>query len=136
MRRSKTLMIVFSIIAFASPALAGYFDGVSPRRKSGAGTTTIKSEKAFLEGDYEEVVRISNSYAAGGSRINDELEYMAGRALLKLGRLDEARNRFTKVVNRSNRDELLDESYLGLADSYYLEGDHGKAAEHYEKVLR
>jgi len=139
MKRLKVLIIILSMVALAPPALAGYFDRGPSDGESTVGykgTTMRKVEKAFMEGDYEEVVRISKSYSMHRSKINDELEYMTGRALLKLGRLDEARNCFTRVVNYSNRDDLLDESYLGLADSYYLEGDYRKATEHYEKVLR
>ncbi len=140
MRKSNSLFIAAVLIgAFSLPAHGGYFDrgpSDSDRDDGYKGRALKKAEEAFIEDDYEEVVRIGDSYPAKGSKINDELEYMEGRALLKLGRFDEARNCFTRVVNHSNRDELLDESYMGLADSYFLEGDYEKAKEHYDNVLR
>ncbi|MBL7072031.1 MAG: tetratricopeptide repeat protein [Candidatus Omnitrophica bacterium] len=135
------VIAVLSVCIFSAESFAGtgYFNRSASRGKL---TRTYKSsalnkaEKAFIEGEYGEVVNICNDYSVEGDRVNDELQYIAGRALLKLGRFDEARNRFSKVVNYSKSDALLDESYIGLADSYYLENNYEKAKEYYEKVLR
>ena len=140
MKRQGIFTIVSMLIwMLTQPAYGGYFDrDPSGERPRGGykGTAARKAEEAFLKGDYEEVVILNNNYSKGGSRINDDLEHITGLALLKLGRSDEARNCFTRVVNHSERDDLLDESYIGLADSYYLEEDYGKAIEYYENVLR
>lgn len=129
------------IILIAAPcAYSGiYFDTEPPEKKSDRAqrsATLDRAEEAFMKGDYEEVVDIGSRYSIRGTKLNDKIQYLVGRALLKLARFDEARNRFSTVVNYSKSDEFLDEAYIGLADSYYLEGDYNNAKEHYEKVMR
>lgn len=118
---------------------AGYFDRGPDEDKPKAEHVSFslkKIEKVFLEGKYEEVVDTIKGYSARGSKLDDDSQYLMGRALLKLGRFSEARDYFSNVVNYSKGDKLLDKAYIGLADSYYLENDYEKAIEHYEKVLR
>jgi TolA-binding protein len=98
-------------------------------------SSLLKAEKAFIKGDYEEVIILGSSYLSRRTK-EDELQYLAGRALLKLERFNEARNRFTIVINYSDNDKFLDKAHMGLADSYYLEGDYDKAKEYYEKVMK
>jgi tetratricopeptide (TPR) repeat protein len=143
MMRIKILIytIILSAVIVATPAYAGtgMFDRGSSERESrrrGKSITLPKVEQAFVEGDYEKVIIIGTGYTSRRTKRDDELQYLMGRALLKLERFEEARNRFSRVINDSDSDKLLDESYLGLADSYYLEGDYKKAKEHYEKVMR
>lgn len=137
----KFIIVAILVIGIPAPRVYGgtYFDKGFPEEKSDRARSSFtleKAEKAFMESNYEDVVNIGNSYLARRTKLNDELQYLTGRALLKLGRFDEARNRFSSVVNYSKSDNLLDKAYIGLADSYFLEGDYKKAKEHYEKVMR
>ena len=142
MKKGIFIFMLASHIVFVSASVYGginMFDGRPPdtgktrMRKSSA---LIKAEKAFVKGDYEEVLIIGSSYLTSKTKLDDELQHLTGRALLKLERFDEARNRFSRVINYSDNDEFLDKAHMGLADSYYLEGDYSKAKEYYEKVIR
>lgn len=135
------ILIILLVIFTTSTAYGGismFEKGPSERKSTrrGKSTALTKAEQAFIKGDYEGVIIIGNSYLTQRTKSDDELQYLMGRALLKLNRFDEARNRFSRVINDSDSDRLLDESYIGLADSYYLEGDYKKAKEYYEKVIR
>ena len=140
----KVIFIVSLILMAGSitlPAYAGIsiFDSGPSGRKStvlSKGSALIKAEKAFIKGKYEEVLRIGNDYLTYRARPDDGMQYLMGKALLKLERFNEARNRFSRILNDSDDDNFLDDAYRGLADSYYLERDYKKAKEHYEKVIR
>lgn len=137
----RTVLVTVLIILIVAPcAYSGtYFDTEPPGEKSDRArrsATLDRAEEAFIKGNYEEVVDIGSRYSGRGAKLKDEMQYLMGRALLKLARYDEARNRFSTVINYSKSDEFLDKAYIGLADSYYLEGDYNKAKEHYEKVMR
>jgi len=99
-------------------------------------STLRKAEQAFLKGDYEEVVIVCSTYGASQRKLDEELQCIAGRALLKLRRFGEARNRFSRVINDSDNNKFLDVAYIGLADSYYIEADFEKARSHYENVIK
>ncbi|MBN1872368.1 MAG: tetratricopeptide repeat protein [Candidatus Omnitrophica bacterium] len=119
----------------------GFFDRGPSEDESGSGgydksSALKKAEQAFVQGDYEEVLRTAGHYQSYASKTDSELQHLMGRALLKMGRFDEARNRFSTVVNHSDNEELLDNAYIGLADSYFLEGNYKTAVDYYEKILR
>lgn len=140
MRKLGAIFIVTFIIGISTPpAYGGMFDRGPSKEKSARTSKSaalMKAEQAFLKGNYEGVIMIYNEYGTRRSRIDDKLQYIAGRALLKLGRFGEARNRFSRILNDSDNDKLLDKAYIGLADSYCLEGDYKKAKSDYEKVMR
>lgn len=123
---------------FATFGISMFDRGPSEEKSARASKSTAlkKAEQAFIKGDYEEVIIIGNSYSTHRAKSDDELQHLLGRALLKLKRFNEARNRFWKVANHSDNDRLLSEAYIGLADSYYLEGNFKKAKGHYDEVMR
>ena len=140
MRKLGAIFIVTFIIGISTPpAYGGMFDRGPSKEKSARiskSAALMKAEQAFLKGNYEGVIMIYNEYGTRRNRIDDKLQYIVGRALLKLGRFSEARNRFSRILNDSDNDKLLDKAYIGLADSYCLEGDYKKAKSDYEKVIR
>ena len=140
MKKFKIIFIVIALLLIGVfPAYGGMFDrGPSKERPAGRSKSSalMKAEKAFLRGDYEKAVNIANTHIKSRGKLDDELQYLAGRALLKLARLDEARNRFSRIINDSDSDKFLDKAYISLADSYYLEGDYKRAKSDYKKVMR
>lgn len=139
MRKLAFLIAAILIIEIITlPAYGGinmFERGSSPARTSKS-TALKKAEQAFIKGDYKEAVIIGDSYLASRTKLDDELQYLMGRALLKMSRFDEARNRFSRVINESKGDRFLDVAYVGLADSYYLENNYRKAKDYYEKVIQ
>jgi len=109
----------------------------APERKRGDAKsyTLKKAEQAFIKGDYERVIVLGSGQSAERSNPDEGLLYLTGRALLKLERYDEARNRFSRILNDGDDNDILDEAYIALADSYYLEGDYEKANARYEEAI-
>lgn len=141
-----TFISIFFIIFFTTPSvysgttlLKGYLSKEElpkARVSEASGTVLTKVEKAFIKGDYEGAVTIANDYLTRRVKSDDKLQCLMGRALLKLNRFEEARDHFSKVINESESDKFLDEAYIGLANSYYLENDYINAKEYYERVIR
>lgn len=141
MKRLIFIFLILLIIGIPRSIYGGislFERGPSKKRLTGTYKSTAlkNAEKAFVKGDYEKVTIIGNEYLTRRTTLNDELQYLMGRTFLKLNRFDEARNRFSRVINDSKSDEFLDEAYIGLADSHYLEGNYKKAKEYYEKLIR
>ena len=138
MRKLRFITGVILITAITSTLAYGGISSFGGRSSESREDRTSRSralrnaEKAFIKGDYKEVLHIGEGYSGTTC---DELQNFMGRALLKLKRFKEARNRFSRVINHSDSNRLLSEGYIGLADSYYLDGDHEKAKSHYEKFM-
>ena len=138
----KTIFILMSILLISHMPITVYagisiFDrGPSERKRARTNKSSAlkKAEKAFIKGEYEEALRIGSSYLTYCARPDEEMQYLMGKALLKLKRFDEARNRFSRILNDSDDYRFLDRACIGLADSYYIEGNYKKAREHYEET--
>lgn len=128
-------MALFFLFA-VMPVYASIFDRGPKTKRVSKSSALLKAEKAFLKGDYEEAIIVCNAYGTSRGKLDDELQYITGRALLKLGRFSEARNRFSRILNDSDSYKFLDKAYIGHADSYYLEGEYKKAGSDYENVVR
>ena len=140
MRKLTYVLIIFLIIEITIPSAYGSMmfnkRGPSEEKADRESKSAVlnKAEQAFVKGDYEEVIAIGNKYVSYGKKSDDELQYIMGRALLKLNRFKEARDCFSKIINQNDSDKFLDNAYIGLADSYYLDGDYEKASENYERA--
>ena len=138
----KLIFVVLAILIsgfIIFPAYGGMFDRGPSEKKSARrskSTALMEAEGAFLKENYEEAIIICSASGTYRSKLDDELQHLTGRALLKLGRFNEARNRFSRILNDSDSNKFLDKAYIGLADSYYLEGDYKKAKSDYEEVIR
>ena len=139
MKKSIPVFLILMMTFMATPPAGGaMFDTRPPEARSasrGKSASLMTAERAFVKGDYEEVVSIGNKYGRGRRTLDDSLLHITGRALLKLGRFGEARNCFSRIINNSESDKLLDGAYIGLADSYYLEGNYENAKSHYENAV-
>ncbi|MEA3305923.1 MAG: tetratricopeptide repeat protein, partial [Candidatus Omnitrophota bacterium] len=131
----KTIFILILILFISYTPITVYagvsiFDrGPSERKpaRTSKSSALEKAEKAFIKGEYEEVLRIGSSYLTYCAKPDEKMQYLMGKTLLKLKRFDEARNRFSRILNDSDDYRFLDKACIGLADSYYIEGDYKKA---------
>ena len=135
------LAIVTTVSVYAVPAYAGtsVFDR-GPSEEKGEPEASVfritNAEQAFVNGDYEEVVRLGNVYFAREPKHDEEVRCLIGRALLKLKRTNEARDHFMKVLDTSENKKFLAEADIGIADSYYLDEEYRQARDYYEKAAR
>ena len=96
-----------------------------------------KADKHYLQGNYSEALaycrRMLIEHKMSGFR--DDVRYLAGLSLLKLGRYNEARSYFGSVITRRPTSSLREDAYLGFADSYFLEKNYAKARETYGEIV-
>ena len=136
----KKIIIFLVALMVAMPTYAGtsIFGGPSKeKREEGSMAVSAPSaEGAFVKGDYEEALRIGKAYLERRPKNDEKVQCLVGRALLKLDRLDEARDHFIKVAEKSRDKKFLAEAALGIADSYYLDSEYRQARDYYEKIAR
>jgi len=91
----------------------------------------------FLKGDYNSLVE-TVEYDLSRQRLSrhekKEVLYLTGLSHLELGDFEAARTTFCKILNMRG-DEYRQDSYISIADSYFREGDIGRAIDTYEEVL-
>ncbi len=117
----------FSHVLTLAVLLAGY-------GFSNAGITDI--ETAILKKDYERAQRLSQDVLSSraGESEKSRAQYYQGIAQLNLNQYEKARGNFSSLT-RAAKGELRDRAYLGLADSYHLEGRYAQALEWSEKLV-
>ncbi|MFH0771119.1 MAG: tetratricopeptide repeat protein [Candidatus Omnitrophota bacterium] len=69
------------------------------------------------------------------SKDKDKGYYIAGTSFNKLGRYDMARSNFKSLLDERPKSVYAPLAQLGIADSYYLDGDYPRAYSEYEKYL-
>lgn len=129
------------IILVAAPAYGGtsIFDrgpSAETREPEEKIFRATNAEEALVKGDYEEVLRIGKTYLDREPKRDEQIRCLIGKALLKLKRFDEARDHFLKVAENSKDKKFLAEANIGIADSYYLDGEYRQARDYYEKAAR
>lgn len=102
---------------------------------SGHAAIDPKLERAFLEGNYNAVITDSTKLIDGRSSKKDQLYYARAIACMKLNKTGDARRDFEVVVTKYPRSARIFDSYMGIADSYFLEGNYDEAAGRYEEML-
>ncbi len=137
----KTIIIFLLMLMMAMPVYGGtsiFERGISEERREerGIAVSAPNAEGAFVKGNYEEVLRMGEAYLKRRPKNEEKMLCLMGRALLKLKRLDEARDYFLKVAEGSRDKKCLAEANIGIADSYYLDGEYRQARDYYEKVAR
>ena len=108
----------------------------SPISYAESGRSTLaKVERLFLEGRYEKVIQEIDFLIDSRSSQRDELYYIKGLSRLKLDRFKEAREDFERVISRFPRSRRVFDAYVGVGDSYFLEGNTNAAIRTYQDIL-
>jgi len=112
-------VILFTILYLLSP------DAI-------ASTSAEKAEEFFLEGKYDKALMQADSAINTDSGKKYELYYLKGLSALKLNKFAEARRAFEYVTERYPRSDRALDSYIGIGDAYYLEGNTSGALRSYK----
>lgn len=102
-----------------------------PKKASMAGL-----EKLFLEARYDKALSEADRLIDERSSNRDEIYYLKGLSLLKLSRFKEAREAFAKIISKFQMSIRAFDAYVGIGDSYFLEGDMREAIRSYEDLLK
>lgn len=92
-------------------------------------------EKYFLEGRYEKAVSAAHRLIESRSRQRYEVYYLLGLSELKLNRFVEARQSFQDIIDKYPGSPRLFDAYVGIGDSYFLEGRTNSAVRTYNAIL-
>ncbi len=96
----------------------------------------------FSQEKYEEAFNLfkklqtSGALDAAASEYIPKIEFEMGRCLIALKRYNEAVAVFTNMIKRYPKDENLKDALFNIGVAYKQQGDKGKAASFFEKVLK
>lgn len=122
-----TILSGFMIIAAAC----------SPQAASYAAETEISGvEKFFLEGKYARAIDAAEYLIDARARNRDELYYLKGLSELKTGAFKEARQSFECIISKYGHSPRVFDAYVGIGDSYLMEGDLKNAQKAYENIAQ
>lgn len=93
-------------------------------------------EKLFMQAKYDRVVTEADKLIASGAGGREELNYLKGLSLLQLNRLGEARQAFEYLTERYPRGKRAFDAYIGIGDSYYMEGKYNDSVVAYNGALK
>lgn len=91
-------------------------------------------EKPFMEGRYERAEYEAQRLIDGRSRQRQEVYYLKGLSELKLNKFKEARQSFEAIISKYFNSNRVFDAYVGIGDSYLLEGDTGNAIKKYDEI--
>lgn len=100
--------------------------------KAAASTSAERAEELFLEGQYAKSMAAADRAIAADSGKRYELYYLKGLSAIKLNKFAEARRSFEYVIERYPRSGRALDSYVGMGDAYYLEGNTQGALRSYK----
>ena len=91
----------------------------------------------FLKEDYRGLTESANNNL-GKLRLTrqekKEILYLMGLSYIKTGDFSKARKAFGDILDKKG-DELRQDAYIGIADSYFIEKNYDKAIKSYESIL-
>ncbi len=119
MRRLSIVIILFTILYSLSP-------------NTYALSSSDRAEELFLEGKYALAMTEADKAINADSGKRYELYYLKGLSALKLNKFVEARKSFEYVTERYPRSDRALDSYIGIGDTYYLEGNTSGALRSYK----
>lgn len=92
-------------------------------------------ERSFLEAQYARAITEADKLIDMRASNRDEIYYIKGLSLLKTNRYKDARVAFEKITLRSQWSKRSFDAFLGIGDSYLLEGNSSMAVHVYEEML-
>lgn len=95
-------------------------------------------ETAVINQDFEQAKEIATQLLSDESirSQHNEIYYYLGLCDLRLGRYEQARKTFTKLTKKKNDGNLRDKAYLGIFDTYYIDGHYAKAFASINRLLK
>lgn len=118
------------VLIFGMVLLCARADAAS----SGSGYGRL--DNLFIQGKYGAVVDQAEAMLRSGSSRRDDVYYLKGLSELKLGRFKDARQSLGCASSGSSVSRRAFEAYLGIGDSYMLEGNLNAASGVYEGMLK
>jgi TolA-binding protein len=103
-----------------------YYDGVSLFSQE-------KYDEAF---NLFKTLHASGSLDAGASEYIPRIEFEMGRCLIALKKYKESISVFTSMIKKYPKDENLKDALFNIGIAYKHQGDKGKAASFFQKVLK
>ncbi len=103
-----------------------YYDGVSLFSQE-------KYEDAY---NLFKTLHASGSLDAGASEYIPRIEFEMGRCLIALKKYQESISVFTNMIKKYPKDENLKDALFNIGIAYKHQGDKGKAASFFQKVLK
>lgn len=97
-----------------------------------ASTSAERADELFLEGKYDLAMMEADKAISADSGKRYELYYLKGLSALKLNKFVEARKSFEYVMEHYSRSDRALDSYIGIGDAYYLEGNTQGALRSYK----
>lgn len=114
----KALTILLAAYSLQLTAITGY-----------ASSTIDNAWKYFLKGDYRKSIKEAEGTEGA------QAHYVMGLSYLKLGRPSHARKHFVFILDVYPQTDIKEQTFLSIADSYFLEGDFKNAAIKYIDFL-
>ncbi len=96
----------------------------------------IKYNDSKFQSALNKYVDFQKSPGAYSSGMYDEAFYNMGYAYFKLGRYQDAATSFRKYVTKQGDQKKINDSYLRIGDSYFVERQYDLAIDFYEKANR
>ena len=95
-----------------------------------------EAEISFLRRDYNKTIRECEAIAGSADYASAEKAYfLKGQSHLKQNQLQEARRSYGAILSDFPRGKFRDDAQLGIADTYFAEGEFHKAIEEYQILL-
>lgn len=119
--RFFTIALLLLAVSFSAPAAM-------------ASTSAERAEELFLEGKYDKAVVEADKAIDSDSGKRYELYYLKGLSKIKLGKFADARKDFEYIIDKYPRCGRALDSYIGIGDAYFLEGNTQGALRSYREA--
>jgi tetratricopeptide (TPR) repeat protein len=95
-------------------------------------------ETAIIKQDYKQAKEIASKLLSSELSLDDKngILYYLGLCDLRLGQYEQARKTFTELTKEKIDGTLQDKSYLGLFDTYYVDGYYEQAHQIINRLLK
>ena len=125
----------FKILLLLTFALNFYIFTFEFLLKSYAEPAMACVERSLLEGRYDKAVYESDRLLDSRASQQDEICYLNGLGQLKLNKYSDARQSFSRIISKYAGSKRVFDAYVGIGDTYFLEGDLNAAASSFNDIL-